>query len=228
MKLSISTTRQENILGYIYLAFSQILLADLIAIAAYWLGYPLSLVTLNIIYFLVNFVSIVAIFHRFLGSSLQAAWKKIPKCLISVLIGFGVYYWGTILLGFLITRIDPNFANVNDQAVTGMVQENPIIMGLCTVCFVPVVEETLYRGLIFQQLQRKHRIWAYIVSAVVFSSIHVVGFIGSAGWLTLLLCFMQYLPAGIALALAYERADTIVAPILIHMIINQIGMSTMR
>lgn len=228
MKLSIATTRQENILGYIYLAFSQILLADLIAIAAYWLGYPLSLVTLNIIYFLVNFVSIVAIFHRFLGSSLQAAWKNIPKCLISVLIGFGVYYWGTILLGFLITWISPNFANVNDQAVTGMVQENPVIMGLCTVCLVPVVEETLYRGLIFQQLQRNHRALAYIVSVAVFSAIHVAGFIGSVNWLTLLLCFAQYLPAGIALALAYERADTIVAPILIHMIINQIGMSTMR
>ena len=228
MKLSIATTRQENILGYIYLAFSQILLSSLIAIVAYWLGYPLSRVSLNIIYFLVNFVSVVAIFHRFLGRSLQAAWKNIPKCLINVLIGFGIYYWGTILLGFLITRIDPNFANVNDQAVTGMVQENPIIMGLCTVCLVPVVEETLYRGLIFQQLQRKHRTLAYIVSVAVFSAIHVAGFIGSVNWLTLLLCFAQYLPAGIALALAYERADTIVAPILIHMIINQIGMSAMR
>ena len=228
MKLSIATTRQENILGYIYLAFSQILLSSLIAIVAYLWGYPLSITTLNIIYFLVNFVSVVAIFHRFLGRSLQAAWKNIPKCLINVLIGFGIYYWGTILLGFLITRIDPNFANVNDQAVTGMVQENPLMMSICTVILVPVVEETLYRGLIFQQLQRKHRILAYIVSAVVFSSIHVVGFIGSVDWLTLLLCFMQYLPAGIALAWAYERADTIVAPILIHMIVNQIGMSTMR
>lgn len=228
MKLSIATTRQENILGYIYLAFCHLLLADAIAIAAYLLEYPISVSVLNIIYFLVNFVSIVAIFHRFLGKSLQAAWKNIPKCLINVLIGFGIYYWGTILVGFLITWIDPNFANVNDQAVTGMVQENPLIMGACTVFFVPVVEETLYRGLIFQQLQRKHRLLAYIVSVAVFSSIHVVGFIGSVNWLTLALCFMQYLPAGIALAWAYERADTIVAPILIHMIVNQIGMSAMR
>lgn len=228
MKLSIATTRQENLLGYIYLAFSQILLADVIAIVSYYLGYPISLSVLNITYFLVNFISIVAIFHRFLGRSLQAAWKNIPKCLINVLIGFGIYYWGTILVGLLITWINPSFANVNDQAVTGMVQENPLIMGVCTVFFVPVVEETLYRGLIFQQLQRKHRLLAYIISVAVFSSIHVVGFIGSVNWLTLALCFMQYLPAGIALAWAYERADTIVAPILIHMIVNQIGMSAMR
>jgi len=228
MKLSIATTRQENLLGYIYLAFSQILLPDLIAIIAYYLGYPLSLSVLNIIFFLVNFISIVAIFHRFLGRSLLSAWKNIPKCLISVLIGFGIYYWATILLGILISRIDPNFANVNDQAVAGIAQEYPRLIAFATVFLVPVVEETLYRGLIFQQLQRKHRILAYCVSAAVFSSIHVIGFIGSADWATLALCFTQYLPAGIAFAWAYERSDTIVTPILIHMIINQIGMSSMR
>ena len=228
MKLSIATTRQENLLGYIYLAFCHILLADLIAVVAYYLGYPISLPVLNIVYFLVNFVSVVAIFHRFLGHSLQAAWQNIPKCLISIVLGFGIYYWGTILVGFMITWIDPNFANVNDHAITDMVQEYPGILGLCTIFFVPVVEETLYRGLIFQQLQRKHRLLAYMVSVAAFSTIHVVGFIGSANWLTLALCFMQYLPAGIALAWAYERADTIVVPILIHMIVNQIGMSTMR
>lgn len=228
MKLSISTTRQEDLLGYIYLAFCHLLLADLIAITAYFLGYPISLSVLNIIYFVVNFVSVAAIFHRFLGRSLQAAWKNIPHCLISVVLGFGAYYWGTILLGFVITWIDPNFANVNDQAMTGIAQEYPQLIGFCTVFLVPVVEETLYRGLIFQQLQRKHRLLSYIVSAAVFSSIHIVNFIGSADWLTLMLCFVQYLPAGVSLAWAYERSDNIITPILIHMIINQIGMSTLR
>ena len=228
MKLSIATTRQENILGYIYLAFSQLLLPDLIAIVAYYFGFPISLATLNLIYFSVNFISIVAVFHRFLGRSLQEARKNIPQCLFSVLVGFGIYYWVTFLLGFIISRIDPNFANVNDQAVAGLVQEHPGLIGFCTVFFVPVVEETLYRGLIFQQLQRTHRILAYVVSAAAFSSIHIVGFLGSTDWATLALCFAQYLPAGIALAWAYEKADTIVAPILIHMIINQIGMSTLR
>ena len=228
MKLSVATTRQENILGYIYLAFSQLILANLIAIVAFYWGYPISLSELNIIYFGVNFVCIVAIFHRFLGKSLLAAWKSIPKCLISVVVGFGAYYWVSILLGYVITWIDPNFANVNDQAVGSIALEHPRLIGFCTVFLVPVVEETLYRGLIFQNLQKKHRILAYIVSSLIFSSIHVIGYIGSADWATLGLCFAQYLPAGIALGWAYEKADTIVAPILIHMIINQIGMSAKR
>ena len=228
MKLSIATTHQENLLGFIYLAFSQLLLPDLIAIVAYYLGFPISLATLNIIFFLVNFFSIVAIFHRFLGSSLQKAWKNFPKCLLYVFIGFGIYYWASILFALLITWLNPNFANVNDQTIAGIAQEQPGLMVFATVFLVPVVEETLYRGLVFQNLQRKHRIAAYAVSAAVFSAIHIIGYIGSTDWATLALCFVQYLPAGIAFAWAYEKSDTIVTPILIHIIINQIGMSAMR
>ena len=228
MKLSIATTRQENLLGYIYLAFSQLILPNLIAITAYYVGFPISLATLNIIFFLVNFISIVAIFHRFLGRCLQKAWNNIPKCLLYVFIGFGIYYWVSILLGVAIVWIQPDFANVNDQAIAGITQEQPGLIVFATVFLVPVVEETLYRGLIFQGLQRKHRILAYIVSVAAFSAIHIVSYIGSADWVTLGICFIQYLPAGIALAWAYEKADTIVAPMLIHIIINQIGMSAMR
>ena len=228
MKLSIATTRQENLLGYIYLAFSQILLADIIAIVAYYWGFPITFSTLNIVYFIVNFIVVIAIFHRFLGKSLLAAWKNIPKCLIGVVIGFGVYYWAMILLGMVITWINPSFANINDQTVANIVQEYPGMILFATIVLVPVVEETLYRGLIFQSLQRKHRFLAYAISAAAFSAIHIIGYIGSADWATLAFCFAQYLPAGVALAFAYEKADTIVAPILIHMIINQIGMSAMR
>ena len=228
MKLSIATTRQENLLGFIYLAFSQLLLPSLIAVVAYYLGFAISLATLNVIYFFVNFISVAAIFHRFLGKSLKKAWKNIPKCLLYVVIGFGAYYWVTILVGMAIIWIDPNFANVNDQAVSGIVQSQPGMVVFATIFLVPVTEEVFNRGLIFQGLQRKHRVLAYVVSAVVFSAIHIVSYMGSANWATLALCFVQYLPAGIALAWSYEKADTIVAPILIHMIINQIGMSAMR
>ena len=56
----------------------------------------------------------------------------------------------------------------------------------------------------------------------------MVGYIGSADLITLCLCFMQYLPAGITLAWAYEKADTIAAPMLIHIMINLIGTTAMR
>ena len=50
----------------------------------------------------------------------------------------------------------------------------------------------------------------------------------SRGLAPLLLCFVQYLPAGLCLGWAYARADSIFAPTLMHMIINLIGMLAMR
>ena len=228
MKLSISTTRRENIFGYIYLAFYHLLLPTLIALVFYILGYEISLTAINILYFLINFIAIVIIFHRFLGHSLKAAFKKPLCCLRFAGLGFVLYYMGMLVVSFLILYINPAFSNVNDSNIADMVQENTALLSFCTVLLVPVVEETLYRGLIFQQLQKKHRFLAYLVSCLVFSGIHVVGYIGQADWLTLLLCFMQYLPAGLSLAWAYEKSDTLFAPILMHITINLLGIAAMR
>ena len=99
---------------------------------------------------------------------------------------------------------------------------------MVTVLLVPVAEEALYRGLLFQGFQRKSRLLAYCLSTLIFAGLHVVGYIGSADLITLCLCFAQYLPAGITLAWAYEKADTIAAPMLMHMIINLIGTTAAR
>ena len=58
--------------------------------------------------------------------------------------------------------------------------------------------------------------------------IHVMGYIGQFDWLTLVLCFLQYIPAGLWLAWAYEKSDSIFAPMLIHTAINAIGIYAMR
>ena len=110
----------------------------------------------------------------------------------------------------------------------GLFQEHPAMMAFTTVFLVPITEETLYRGLFFQGFQRKNRAFAYCLSTFVFAAIHIVSYIGRYDFMTLFLCFIQYLPAGITLAWAYEKADTIVAPILMHITINQIGTSVMR
>ena len=44
----------------------------------------------------------------------------------------------------------------------------------------------------------------------------------------LLLCFLQYIPAGIALGWAYVRSGSILTPILIHTLVNAIGVAILR
>ena len=40
----------------------------------------------------------------------------------------------------------------------------------------------------------------------------------------LLLCFIQYLPAGYCLCFAYRRSGTIISPIIVHAVVNAMSM----
>jgi len=228
MKLSISMTRRETLLGWIYLLVSNFLFPSLIMLVYQWLELPLSEATLNILYAAANFVFVLVIFWRFLLDSGKKALSAPGRTLRYALFGFLIYYGLGVLISYIIFWISPSFANVNDAAIGEMSQENYSLMALCVIFLVPVAEEIFYRGLMFQGLQHKNRWLAYLVSIFIFSAVHVFSYIGLYDWLTLLLCFVQYLPAGFAMAWAYEKADTIFAPILIHITINQIGMSAMR
>ena len=124
--------------------------------------------------------------------------------------------------------ISPDFFNVNDSAISTMVDQNTDLMAIGTILLAPVAEELFYRGLIFRGFYNKKPILGYLVSTLAFASLHVVGYIGLYSPLHLLLCLLQYIPAGICLGWAYAKTDCIFAPILMHIAINQIGILSMR
>ena len=116
----------------------------------------------------------------------------------------------------------------NDNAIGTMVQENRALMILGAVVLAPVAEELLFRGVVFGGLFNRRPVMAYVLSTVCFSAIHVVGYIGLFSWDILALCFLQYLPAGICLAWSYARSGSILTPILIHTLVNAMGVAIMR
>ena len=59
-------------------------------------------------------------------------------------------------------------------------------------------------------------------------AIHVLGFIGKYSALELVMAVLQYLPAGLSLAWAYTKSDTIFAPIVIHACINLVAIGGLR
>lgn len=223
MKLSISLTHRETVLGWWYLLFSTLVLSSIIGIFVSFLDF--SLTEVNILFFCMNFLCVIAIFHRFLWESLQAAWKKRWKCLLLVAQGFIIYFAATWVISLIIPWIDHTFStNVNDAAILDLAKEHTGLFTFCIVFLVPVAEETLYRGLVFQKLYKKDQLLAYGLSTLLFAMIHVVDFIGDISWRTLLCCLLQYLPAGIVLAGVYESSGTIITSMLLHILINLIGM----
>lgn len=227
-KLSVPMTRTETVLGWIYFVFQLLFLGTILVVINLFLPDPLSITELNILLFIINFICIMLIFPKFLWMNLRITASSFFTTLRSAGIGFLLYYGSSILVNMLVFAVKPDFANANDSNISEMLQDNYMLMAICTVLLVPIVEETLYRGLMFRSLYNRSPLLGYLLSTVLFALIHVVGYIGSYDILTLGLCFLQYIPAGVFLGWAYVNADSIWAPIIIHMTVNQIGILASR
>ncbi len=227
-KLSVPLTKTETATGWIYWAFQMFLLPLILAFMNRIIPKPLSEAKINFLFFGINFIFVTVILRHFLITSLKNMLKRPFFVLRFAFFGLLLYFLLNVVVNVAVGYIKPDFINQNDATLKSFYQENYAILGIGTVLLVPTVEESFYRGLVFQGLHKKSRILAYVVSVTVFSLIHIVGYIGVYDPLSFLLSFMQYLPAGIALAWAYEKADNIVAPILIHTTVNQIAISAMR
>ena len=217
MKFSPKLTNRELKGGFIYLAVSLLVIPSLLSFL------PLRDGQLNFVYYLVNFAAAVFIFRRFLWQSLLVALDRpFPTIYYSALGYLGHTAIGEILT-VLIFMVFPAFANVNDQGILAMLEADFYLMTIGTIFLVPVAEECFYRGLIFRGLYDRSPVLAYLASMAAFAFIHVMGYIGSFEPLQLLLCFIQYLPAGYCLCFAYRYGGSIVSPIIVHIIVNAMG-----
>ena len=226
--LTIRLTPREALLGWAYLGFELVLLPVILVQGNALLGFPLPEADLNFVYFAINYLAIFLIFRRVLAISSERIWKRSGNFFLTAALGFGFWFLCNLAFGWLIPLLDPGFVNANDQSIAQMARGNFSLLILGTVFLVPMVEECLYRGLVFGSLYSRSRPAAYAVSAAVFSLIHVVGYLGSLSPLAAVLSFLQYLPAGLCLAWSYARTGTIFAPILIHALVNAYGIYSMR
>ena len=221
-------SRSEKIWGWLYLAFSLIALPTLLNLLNSKLAAPLDEGTLNFAFYCVNFLAICCIFSSFLSDSLVAAWRDLWNFIQAVVLGYVALWAATKALNFAMSYLLPNFENINDSAITSMAHTGYTLTAISVVILAPIAEEVLYRGLIFRNLYRSSQVAAYLLSMAAFAAIHVLGYIGSQSVTTLVICFLQYLPAGLCLAWTYTKADNIVAPIVVHALVNAVAIGAVR
>lgn len=220
--------RSEKILGWLYMAFSFIALPSLLQLLNRNLTSPMNASTLNFVYYCINFFAIICIFHRFLGDSLVSAWRDLWNFVQAVVLGYVAYWAATRVMSWAMSYLMPGFQNVNDSSMVTMARANYTLMSIGTVLLVPMTEEVLFRGLIFRNLYRFSKAAAYLVSMAAFAAMHVLGYLGSESVTTLVICFLQYLPAGLCLAWTYTKADNIFAPVVVHALVNAIAIGAVR
>lgn len=85
-----------------------------------------------------------------------------------------------------------------------------ILFGLSAIVLAPVVEEILFRAILYRAIkQRGHPRAALVGSALLFGAIH-------ASWMT----FVPLTFLAVILALLYDKADNLAAPIVAHSCFN--------
>lgn len=215
-------TRKETVSGWIWMAVQFLLLGSVVtALAA-----PLGLMKINFLYHLISACATALIFRRFLSGSIRTFRRETRRVLLVAAACLGVYYLLSTALGAVIFAVDASFSNVNDNTVTGFLRSNPVLTSAATIVLAPISEELLFRGLVFRRARRFGRWAAYVISVAAFAAIHIMGYVGNFSAPRLLLCFLQYIPAGIVLAAGMDATGSIITPMLIHACINAVAVLT--
>ena len=226
--VSHSLTRQEKYLGALWMAFETLFFATILQGLNHLLPAPLPPAEINFIFFSANLAAVALIFRRYLSGQLRLIPDTLEKVLLTAIPGFVAYWLLNFLLAQVLFAIDTNFTSINDVTIQSLVKDNYFLMFVGSVILVPITEECLFRGLVFRGMYDRSPILAWVLSVGLFSAVHIVGYVGSYPIQTLLLCFLQYIPAGICLAGAYRLSGSLLSPILIHALVNFVGMMSLR
>jgi membrane protease YdiL (CAAX protease family) len=228
MLFSTKPSRREILWGGIYLILYMTVLPLAVPLAAIYLLPGLDEAQINFIYFGLNFAATTVIFRKFLIQSLKDTLRVVFPTLWYALLG----YLGSMMLSGMVVsailEVYPAFMNVNDSAIGAMVQQNRALMFIGAVILAPVTEELLFRGLIFRGLYDRSPLAAHALTMVMFSLIHVSGYVGLYDASVLLCCFLQYLAPAYCLNFVYRQSGSLVCPILMHMLTNFMAFSAMR
>lgn len=123
---------------------------------------------------------------------------------------------GSLLLGELLELLgvpvqeQPRILEIVEAARSGEDRRTIVVLGISAVVLAPIVEEWLFRGLLFRRLMaHAGRPFAYIASALGFAAIHN----NPAG-------FAVYFWLGLVFAVAIDRTNKLGASIAVHVANN--------
>ncbi|MBR3861980.1 MAG: CPBP family intramembrane metalloprotease [Oscillospiraceae bacterium] len=221
-------TPTERVLGWIWLPVNTFLLPILAAVYVYANPDQLSDGALNLVTFAVSAVALLLMLHRFWRESFHRMLDRPGRCLGAMLLGGLVNYALSLAVSpVLLLVLDGAVDNPNNAALLEIAQQDLGMIRAASIFLAPLVEETLFRGVVFGSLRPKHRVLAYALSTGLFSLLHVWQYILVSADASLLVYALQYIPSGVALAYCYERSGSIWPPIFLHMLLNTVAFTVL-
>lgn len=163
-----------------------------------------------------------------LKDSMIAQWKDFKKniknnLLQGCVIGVLLIYACQIIGGLLTLALGGNQSSENQELIESITASYPILMIFVSCVLAPIVEEMLFRGIVFGWIYEWNPQIAHFISSFIFGFIHIMAAVltgDMSEWVQIFsYCFM-----GFVLSYLYEKNNNIYVPILSHMLNNIISM----
>lgn len=217
--------RGATIAGWIYFPVHVAVLPLFLGAALYLIcGEMPSEVACNIWYYAIGMAFTLVAMWRFLRRSYDVLMDRLVYCLGMILAAYAV----DVLLSFALQAVLALTGELpvpNNDEVAALAGQDFRRMVAVAVIMAPLVEECLFRGVVFGSLRKKNRFLAYLISVLLFSLYHVWQYAAAYGEARYLLSALQYVPVSVALTYCYDRTQSIWPPVAFHMFINALSMS---
>ncbi|MBR7081477.1 MAG: CPBP family intramembrane metalloprotease [Oscillospiraceae bacterium] len=224
-RFSTPIKKHETVIGWIYLFLHIFVVCELMFRLNHRLSLGLDTAGVNFAYYAVGFAIVLIFLFSFLKKSFGDLCENLGRSATSIILGYFATYAITVAVSIIVSLITTGGVNPNESAIDELIPLNPNVMKAIAVFLAPVVEETLFRGVVFGSIRKSSRVFAYIVSTLLFSVYHLWSYVAFGLDWSVLIYILEYVPASIALAWCYERSRNIWAPIFLHMAINFVSIS---
>lgn len=132
-----------------------------------------------------------------------------------------------IAMSFIVSLLTQTTNSANQQEIEQASTMIPVITLLSTCLFSPVVEELVFRAGVFSFLRGKRGfIISALISSILFGSIHIVDSLFAGNFVDASY-LLVYAAVGMVLAYGYEKTDSVLVPIGIHVINNVVSILLM-
>ncbi len=216
-------TRTQTVLGWMYLPLHFFVIPVLTAMALHYAPGDYTDVTVNKIYFGVGIAFVLIALGEWLRRNFYVLLDDPGRFAMCLAAGFAMDYLLSVVATLVLMLVEGFGDNPNNAGIMQMADADYGAMIGIAVFLAPVVEESIFRGVVFGSIRRKSRAAAYVVSILLFALLHVWQYVVAYGDPWYFVYMLQYLPVSFVLAWLYERSGTIWTSIAFHMMFNALA-----
>jgi membrane protease YdiL (CAAX protease family) len=224
--LDYGLTRSETAAGFVYLPLHFFALPLLLSLAVVYVPGMTELWG-TVAYYALGAVFLAVFMMPYLRRQFDALLDRPLNGLISAVGAFMINMTLSYAAMLLLLQFGEMGETPNNQTIFTLVGREFNVTKALAIFIAPVLEETLFRGVLFGSLSRRGRFLAYAVTIALFSFYHVWEYALAAMDARVLVYMIEYIPVSFALCWCYERSGSLWAPIALHMFINAVSFAAL-